>query len=713
MAQVLFTPFPTVQPRETAPGDYLNVQASPRSFGAQVGAGLEQLGHGAEQAGTFYNQVAADDQANKTLEGIDKLIYGDPNDPNTPGLLTLRGEDAQKAYPQIVSQMQRLRDDARNNLATPRAQLEFDQQTRYLFRRALSEAGSHYDREMRVWAGGVNKASANLALNGVARSAATGDQAAVDAHTQDLISARIKEAQTTLGTNLSPEMMQSIERGARAESLTQQIDILAPHDAGKAETLLNQAHDSGLLMGPEYDRLYGKVKTLSVDQQALFLSGAGGPSAQIGPAPHNNPGNIRPVGASSGFVNYASMQDGYNAISHNLDAYANRGINTLAGVITRWAPPNENPTASLISTASRFTGFAPTQPIDIRDPATKEKLIQAIVRQEQGKDADAGMAHAAAFMAPLTEEHAQARLPTDSNVPGLSSRIESIVNSDAPADVKLKAMAIARERYSAAWTDQTRAYEERERAIRQASDDAESRVIADVYSEHPQITAQQIAADPKLALTPTARMRMLSFAAQGANPKVNVAASQHETMNLLNNMRAPTGDPSRITDLTPVIDAYTQGRLTREDFTFLQRQFTDMRSPAGEKLAQEEQKFVELMKSSITKSNPLMGSLDPSGDRKFYEFNWMVNHQASAYREAGKNPFDLFNPSKPDYLGKTEALRPYQTSLQDSMRHVTEKLGAPSSTPAPAARPSVLPRQPGESMDDWVKRMGLALPGTH
>ena len=71
------------------------------------------------------------------------------------------------------------------------------------------------------------------------------------------------------------------------------------------------------------------------------------------------------------------------AIGRNLDAYADQhGINTLAGVVSRWAPSSENQTEQLIQNAAERTGYAPNEPIDLHDPAVKQKVIGAIIQQE-------------------------------------------------------------------------------------------------------------------------------------------------------------------------------------------------------------------------------------------------------------------------------------------------------------------------------------------
>lgn len=99
--------------------------------------------------------------------------------------------------------------------------------------------------------------------------------------------------------------------------------------------------------------------------------------------PSNNPGNIRPVGESQGFQQFGSAEDGIAAIDKNLQAYgAKHGINTLAGVISRWSPPNENNTQALIAKAAKRLGISPDQPIDLSDPVQRHAISSVIMLQE-------------------------------------------------------------------------------------------------------------------------------------------------------------------------------------------------------------------------------------------------------------------------------------------------------------------------------------------
>lgn len=97
-----------------------------------------------------------------------------------------------------------------------------------------------------------------------------------------------------------------------------------------------------------------------------------------------NYGNIREPNQTTGFQSFSSPQEGIASIDKNLQAYGSQhGINTLAGVISRWSPPNENDTPNLIKNAAQRLGIGPDDPIDLNNPVTRQLVSSAIMMQEQ------------------------------------------------------------------------------------------------------------------------------------------------------------------------------------------------------------------------------------------------------------------------------------------------------------------------------------------
>jgi hypothetical protein len=123
----------------------------------------------------------------------------------------------------------------------------------------------------------------------------------------------------------------------------------------------------------------------------------------------NNFGNVRPIGASTGFQQPKTPEEGLQILDNNLKAYGDKGINTLAGVISRWAPPSENDTQALIKAAAQRLSIDPNQPLDLKNPAVRQAIGTAIMIQEKGKGLFTG-APAAAAPAKTDETRAEYEL---------------------------------------------------------------------------------------------------------------------------------------------------------------------------------------------------------------------------------------------------------------------------------------------------------------
>ena len=121
-----------------------------------------------------------------------------------------------------------------------------------------------------------------------------------------------------------------------------------------------------------------------MDVLEQYLSGG---KAAAAPPPNpivNNPGNLRPMGASTGFQKFATPEEGIFAADKNLKAYGDKGINTLRGVIGRWAPPSENDTNTYIDTVAKRIGLDPDQKIDLSDPVQRHVISGAMFTVEKG-----------------------------------------------------------------------------------------------------------------------------------------------------------------------------------------------------------------------------------------------------------------------------------------------------------------------------------------
>lgn len=173
---------------------------------------------------------------------------------------------------------------------------------------------------------------------------------------------------------------------------------------------------------------------------------------------------------------------------------------------------------------------------------------------------------------------------------------------------------------------------------------------------------------------------------------------------LFDRIHLPPGDPRKITDETALNNAYAvQEKLSFEDLGRLRKELADGRTPDGAKLGAEKKTFIDGMQSSITKSNQLLGKLDADGDVNLYKFGYMVDKKIQEYEKAGKDPHDLFDPEKPDFLGTPARLKPFQKTMQESIKSISKKFQDADSK-LPETLPEEQKRKPGESYGDWKAR---------
>lgn len=109
----------------------------------------------------------------------------------------------------------------------------------------------------------------------------------------------------------------------------------------------------------------------------------------------NNPMNLTyspgqgALGSEGRFGVYGSPVEGVAAAERQLLLYQDRDrLDTIAQIVAKWAPANENDTASYISQVSRDTGIRPNEHVDLHDNATAMAIIEAMIKRETGKYAN-------------------------------------------------------------------------------------------------------------------------------------------------------------------------------------------------------------------------------------------------------------------------------------------------------------------------------------
>jgi hypothetical protein len=202
--------------------------------------------------------------------------------------------------------------------------------------------------------------------------------------------------------------------------------------------------------------------------------------------------------------------------------------------------------------------------------------------------------------------------------------------------------------------------------------------------------------------------------------------TQHQTdiskatfSDLASRVNLPYGDPNKITNLDEIRQARqkapgTPGSLSRADSNELTNMITRQSTPEGDRLNTDTEKFLDSRKGFISKSNPLMGKLDPSGDAQVYDYRMAIRDKQQQLLQRGDDPRKAITPGNPDYMGSPENMQRFQTPISQSVKNLSDRLrqgqpgtqpggtqtqqptGPPSGTPA-AKIPGVL-RSPSTGM---------------
>lgn len=107
---------------------------------------------------------------------------------------------------------------------------------------------------------------------------------------------------------------------------------------------------------------------------------------------NKNPGNLREADNQIGLQGpegdtmavFSSYRDGFAAMSRQLMLDAERGKNRIADYIEKYAPASENKTQEYIKMVSDQTGFGPYENLNMHDPQVLAKLMNAMIKVENG-----------------------------------------------------------------------------------------------------------------------------------------------------------------------------------------------------------------------------------------------------------------------------------------------------------------------------------------
>ncbi|OWT69209.1 MULTISPECIES: hypothetical protein [unclassified Achromobacter] len=109
---------------------------------------------------------------------------------------------------------------------------------------------------------------------------------------------------------------------------------------------------------------------------------------------NNNPGNLNYIGQPGAsledhdkarFAKWKTAREGLQALANQLRLDGSRGLDTIRGLMEKYAPRSENDTDGYIQFLSGFMGIDPNEHFDVKtDPAALSMLMRGIIQKENG-----------------------------------------------------------------------------------------------------------------------------------------------------------------------------------------------------------------------------------------------------------------------------------------------------------------------------------------
>jgi len=171
--------------------------------------------------------------------------------------------------------------------------------------------------------------------------------------------------------------------------------IVSQQPQGIASVMQNQQPQQAMPMQNPSPRMQGMaaggVVRMAEGRQATFPIDETPERSSIIGQRINNPFNIRQAnqdflgetGEESGFVSFESSPFGVRAADKVLTTYGrDYGINTIRGLINRFAPPSENDTRGYVNYISGQLGMDPDAEIDLSDPDLRSRILSPMAMLE-------------------------------------------------------------------------------------------------------------------------------------------------------------------------------------------------------------------------------------------------------------------------------------------------------------------------------------------
>lgn len=230
-------------------------------------------------------------------------------------------------------------------------------------------------------------------------------------------------------------------------------------------------------------------------------------------------------------------------------------------------------------------------------------------------------------------------------------------------------LAFAQRQQAARDTDFERHERVKEVVRKENARQAESEYMARIFPKTDQdranpVSAVEIAHD--FRLDAQEQKGMIGVLNESVNQELKPTRTNPETLHkLFVDMHREADDPKAMTDKTPLWSAFTKNQLSKSDLDWLNKQFDDAQTADGRSWHGRFQVLSEGVRSDFSRSP--FAAVRPAGEAWA---RWVqdVEQKRAEYRAAGKNPGDLLDPAKPDYVGAPSVVNSYMQNPKAAMR---------------------------------------------
>lgn len=264
MANVPYDPTVQNAPSATPPNDYLNVNATPASFGGLLASGEAHAAQGLNDVGHIFNQVAADDQTNKYMPALRDLQVQYEQLPD---------EEKMRQYKNYQQQSEDVRNKLRDDLPAMSSRLQFDADTRRMQNMYLGQFNTQMIQASKQYAVNVSNTRYQNNLDLIAANPNMSDEQIQNVN-NDMLSAKVKKLQMIYDMNSPTQAAKDALSNARLDvardTYSTKIIALAGKNPIAAQEFFNQPNVQAIMRGsPNYSSLLNHVDSAATNVKAV------------------------------------------------------------------------------------------------------------------------------------------------------------------------------------------------------------------------------------------------------------------------------------------------------------------------------------------------------------------------------------------------------------------------------------------------------------